>query len=243
MSVRPFLLTAAFFLIGLYCTERFGTVPWLCGLTAEDQLAENLEAILCLIASVLFFVKYRRGKEGCDLFVFKTHRNLFFLIMAIGLFFVFAEEISWGQRIFHLRSPEIFFNNNRQQEINIHNLRVFHESRFLNLNDALFPALLLFFFLAVPVLNKVFSGFSFFIKRINFPIVPIPLGSLFGVIFWKFWVLKEAPAWCMQKIFSESSELEAYFLTMLVAAWFLFADRGVEKGTSGGAFCDHPPER
>ncbi len=39
-------------------------------------------------------------------------------------FFAAGEEISWGQRLFHLASPEFFLQHNAQHETNLHNLVV-----------------------------------------------------------------------------------------------------------------------
>jgi uncharacterized BrkB/YihY/UPF0761 family membrane protein len=54
------------------------------------------------------------------------HRNWWFLtvvmLLAMMLFFVAGEEISWGQRIFGIKSPEFFVEENSQHEMNFHNL-------------------------------------------------------------------------------------------------------------------------
>jgi hypothetical protein len=58
-------------------------------------------------------------KNGIRLF------SLSFLIpLAVGAFclVVAGEEISWGQRIFAFKPPDIFLEQNYQQELNIHNL-------------------------------------------------------------------------------------------------------------------------
>ena len=44
--------------------------------------------------------------------------------MIIGLFFGAGEEISWGQRIFHIESSKFFNENNSQKETNLHNMIV-----------------------------------------------------------------------------------------------------------------------
>ena len=43
-------------------------------------------------------------------------------MFAAGLFFIAGEEISWGQRIFEVASPEYFLSTNKQLETNLHNL-------------------------------------------------------------------------------------------------------------------------
>ncbi|MFN0009266.1 MAG: hypothetical protein ACKVXR_15285 [Planctomycetota bacterium] len=42
--------------------------------------------------------------------------------IALFCFFVAGEEISWGQRLFGFRPPEIFLERNFQQELNLHNV-------------------------------------------------------------------------------------------------------------------------
>ena len=59
---------------------------------------------------------------------------ILFLILSLGLIFVAGEEISWGERLFNIQSPEIFdgqtqiplLQNNIQSEMNLHNFKVIH---------------------------------------------------------------------------------------------------------------------
>jgi hypothetical protein len=45
-----------------------------------------------------------------------------YLVLTLALFWAAGEEISWGQRLLHLRTPAWFEAHNVQQEINLHNL-------------------------------------------------------------------------------------------------------------------------
>ena len=45
----------------------------------------------------------------------------FFTLLALAGFYVVMEEISWGQRLFAIESPEFFVENNVQGETNLHN--------------------------------------------------------------------------------------------------------------------------
>lgn len=60
--------------------------------------------------------------------------KLGFVMMALAMFVGFGEEISWGQRIFSLQTPDFFINHNLQNETNIHNLKIFD----IKLNQWLF---------------------------------------------------------------------------------------------------------
>jgi hypothetical protein len=44
------------------------------------------------------------------------------LPFSIGLFVIAMEEISWGQRIVGMDTPEFFATNNAKEEINFHNM-------------------------------------------------------------------------------------------------------------------------
>jgi len=63
-------------------------------------------------------------------FVFSTLISLrkdhpqrwFFVLLAVASFYVFMEEISWGQRIIGFDTPDFFHKNSYQDEANIHNL-------------------------------------------------------------------------------------------------------------------------
>jgi len=52
----------------------------------------------------------------------KHPQRWFFLLLAIASFYVFMEEISWGQRIIGFDTPKFFHKNSYQDEANIHNL-------------------------------------------------------------------------------------------------------------------------
>jgi len=85
----------------------------------EDGLIEYLTALLLLVISVLLIIKMVkvRYSRGCKWLVFN-------ILIALGLFFGFGEEISWGQRIFEVTSSDFFMENNLQKETNLHNLDI-----------------------------------------------------------------------------------------------------------------------
>ena len=85
----------------------------------EDGVIEYLTAFLLLISSVFLFSKVIKigYSRGYPWFIFNV-------LMVLGLFFGFGEELSWGQRIFSIESNDLFLNHNSQDEINIHNLTI-----------------------------------------------------------------------------------------------------------------------
>lgn len=51
----------------------------------------------------------------------KIRQRWFFALLALACFYVVGEEISWGQRIFNIATPEFFQQHNLQNETNLHN--------------------------------------------------------------------------------------------------------------------------
>ena len=84
--------------------------------TVEDGFIEWL-TVVALIATMI--VCFRRA------WLLRHQANKLFLGMTLffGLAFLFGagEEISWGQRIFNIESPEFFKDYNAQGETNLHN--------------------------------------------------------------------------------------------------------------------------
>ena len=115
--VEKLVLAAMFGIIGvghlLYYTNT-AAYTWY---TVEDSLVEWLTVTGLLAGS---FICLRRAvRVG-------TSRGIMFLLTAavlgLMLFVAAGEEISWGQRILGIESPDYFKENNTQQETNFHNL-------------------------------------------------------------------------------------------------------------------------
>ena len=87
-------------------------------LRREDGLFEWLTAIFFAAASVYIFrsIHSMLKKPVRDKLLFA-----FLCVFAVGAFLVAGEEISWGQRIFGLETPQFIAENNTQGEITIHN--------------------------------------------------------------------------------------------------------------------------
>ena len=85
----------------------------------EDGFIEWLTVMALLAGAYLSF--YRAIK-------IKGSKGKLFLLASIffGAVFIFGagEEISWGQRIFNVESPDFFVKHNSQGETNLHNLVV-----------------------------------------------------------------------------------------------------------------------
>ncbi len=140
---------------------------------SEDGIYESVGAVSCLGASILFFYSFYRYPEPVDYVVFTSSRNLVALAFAILIFILFAEEISWGQRLLNIRTPEIIANMNYQREINLHNLTII-QSRNNLLSDLSFKLLILYLF-ALPLFVHSFSFFNTITKRLAIPVASLQI--------------------------------------------------------------------
>lgn len=90
---------------------------YLCLLIWEDGPFEYMQAIIffvCFFYSLKISKNYKRKKDSLYSFLF--------LITAIIFFLAAFEEISWGQRLLNIETPEFIEEINYQKEISIHNL-------------------------------------------------------------------------------------------------------------------------
>ena len=158
-------------------------------LTKEDAFYEYFGAIFFFITSIVFFAKFIRDESGNNFIIFKMKRNIFYLTFALAFFFAFGEEISWGQRIFGISTPEAIKSINFQDEFNIHNLiipltndhdgQVVHKLNIKHLCHKLFNIFWFTLCILIPVLNKLSLTINRLLKSIKVPISPIWIGSFF----------------------------------------------------------------
>jgi hypothetical protein len=160
-------------------------------LTREDGLIETLGAGGFLGSSLLFFLTYilSRAKRPSISALRSRRRNLLYLGLSVLFMFGFLEEISWGQRLLHMQTPELLAEGNRQNEINLHNLRVFHGTDdrgdrksfwglLLNM-DRLFSVFWLSLCVCVPLLFRYVRKARTLLERLRIPIVPTGFAGLF----------------------------------------------------------------
>lgn len=122
-STLTFVVVAASAVVFAYlfvaASQPGGDEPYR-SLLKEDGLFEYIGALLFLLTSmVLFYCAYRTARRRYD--GPRIHKLLFFLA---GLVFLLGagEEISWGQRLFALETPQYLAEINGQQETNFHNI-------------------------------------------------------------------------------------------------------------------------
>lgn len=112
----------------------------------EDQFAEWVTfgfLMACSALSCVWFVRLRRTRR----------RAWFAAFFACFAFFAAMEEISWGQRVVDMDTPEFFATRSDQPETNLHNLVQGQFSAFLTKHIAIFA--LGGYFVILPLLARL----------------------------------------------------------------------------------------
>lgn len=139
----------------------------------EDGPIEDLSAILFGLSSLCFIIFACRshslkGKSVSAYFMVACWALLMFVFM--------GEEISWGQRIFNITSPEILEDINVQNEINLHNMKFMDEyfgGKYRYLSIMMITTGLLLPLFALSNLGKRI------IQRFYFPVAPLYYAPFF----------------------------------------------------------------
>ena len=94
----------------------FGLIIWQFPVAYIWATYEDLPGEWCqfyfFVFALLFAVPLARGG---------SRFRFFFAALALACFYVAGEEISWGQRLFNIPTPDFFRAHNLQQETNLHN--------------------------------------------------------------------------------------------------------------------------
>ena len=169
---RKHLALIVLYLVLCYAT-LFASARIVGAITEEDGVFEYLGAVGLLAAGVLFSMAFVRSRTAENRAALGRPARLF--LLALGALFLLGagEELSWGQRLLGLETPEGIAAANRQHEINLHNLHFVYASNF-----QVFLFFWFTFVLAVPLLAALDGRARDLLRRIV-PIIPLPLGLLF----------------------------------------------------------------
>ena len=170
----------------------------------EDGPPENMTALALLVGCVIV------GRRGLRL-QGRGARAVTFLI-AFAMFFAGMEEISWGQRIFGIETPEFLARYNRQGEIGLHNIAIGG----VKLNKLIFSQLLgivtVLWLIALPPAYRRVPRLARFVDRLA---VPVP--RLRHVL---FALGCSAPVWLIRSdLRFELSELVLVVTLVAVVVW------------------------
>jgi len=203
-------------------------------MTKEDGFFESVGAIGWFIASIFFFNTFWKDKRGNNLVFLRTKRNMFFCLLAIFCFIACGEEISWGQRIFKLQTPELLMKINRQGETNLHNI-TFIQDRFIDGGDLpfwvkmlsmtkVFQAFWFGYCVLLPTMSKFGRRAYYYLEKVNVPLIPIGLSSVFlaNYLISRFLPLVyNTGYYSNDHYFVEVKECNFGLLFMLVSLYFL----------------------
>jgi len=89
--------------------------------TLEETFAEYVCTLLFLVSTIILIMSIKKLKYNLIDRKDKRIIKLWLLFCSISLLFIFFEEISWGQHLFHWEATGIFKENNFQHETNLHN--------------------------------------------------------------------------------------------------------------------------
>ncbi|MGR9086249.1 MAG: hypothetical protein ACU841_04145 [Gammaproteobacteria bacterium] len=109
-----FTASLAFLFLFLFSPSEFSA------LSLEDGMVEWGSALLLLACCILFslaFFKSRGFPEN------SAAARWTLVLLAIAFFVMAMEEVSWLQRVFDIKTPELLDNLNQQSEMNLHNLK------------------------------------------------------------------------------------------------------------------------
>ena len=108
--------------------------------------------------------------------------RFFLLFWAFGTFFIMAEEISWGQRIFGIETPDSLKELNYQGEISLHNLQIVYdmftssETGIFRVNAFSLLMMLIGFVFPLIALTRIGRRL---IQKFAFPVIPACYTFLF----------------------------------------------------------------
>lgn len=152
------------FIVGVYLVLAIYNPVAYVWLTYEDLYGEWLQTWLFVAIFVLAAAVARKPGPY----------RWFFVFLSVAGFYTFMEEISWGQRLFGVESPDFFDEYNIQSETNLHNFLTGPESTILkDVVEYTLAAALLTYGLIYPLLLRMRSAPAVFLN--NLGVVPPPL--------------------------------------------------------------------
>ena len=147
-------------------------------LIKEDGIVEYSSAFFWFFSAIVVC------SHTIKLYRTETSRYQFLFNILLVIFFIACggEEISWGQRIFGIGTPELIKSINVQGEITLHNIGS------ISVFSNFFFVITLTFFLLVPFIIKKYSQIKQALYLIYFPIpnrfvIFVYVGTLFVWIF------------------------------------------------------------
>ncbi|MCA9401014.1 MAG: hypothetical protein KC713_05270 [Candidatus Omnitrophica bacterium] len=152
-AIIAVIFLSAYFVI-LYFTDP-ALLKWFCD---EDGLLESTSVLFYAAASLIFLLGCRN----------RRWKNIWYWGYFLLFFFIAGEEISWGQRILGLATPESMKTMNVQGEMNLHNVDGIHDH--IRMVGTL---IILTICYVLPVANFCLRPIKTFLSKIKMPIFPL----------------------------------------------------------------------
>ena len=176
LTKKQYSIYILFAAVIVYVISSYMVLGWgnqvLAAAIPEDHYFENVGALSFFATSVLFFIAFLYARQAKAFWV----KQLFCLAFALLFFFGAGEEISWGQRIFNVATPESINAVNMQGEINVHNLSFGGVTIPF---ETFFDLLWLSYTVVLPLAAMFIKPFEKFATRFV-PIVPWAVGVTFA---------------------------------------------------------------
>ena len=118
---------------------------------------------------------------GLLMWAIKSDRSLLkfgYVMMVLAFFMIAMEEISWGQRLFHIKTPEALARLNVQSELNLHNMD--RDIPIGTFDIIFFNAVTIWVFVISPLAVR-FKLLRERLVKLGVPIVPIHLICYFAL--------------------------------------------------------------
>jgi hypothetical protein len=164
----PALILIVFVYLIEFMPDRLGP------LTGEDGPVENLTALGFALAALGFGLAAWRAPALQQ--VGSAWARAATVCWALLMFLAMGEEISWGQRIFGIETPEAVARVNLQNELTIHNIGAVNE--FLGGTHRYLSIYMLMTGLGIPLFAQLHWGRSLF-RVLRFPVLPWYYSALF----------------------------------------------------------------
>jgi len=204
-------------------------------LNKEDGVVETCSVVCYFLSACFLFYLFFRSKSIKEKYPFRNRRNYFFLLIGLFFFFCVGEEISWGQRIFNIETPDWLKLINRQNEINFHNLNIAQGTdEFGNAKTGISMWItagrifILFIFLycvLVPILYNFSAKTHGVLKKMCLPIVPMWIAPFFIINFAAENLIERISFFDSPPRFGETIENNYAILFLLVSISFYFNNK------------------
>ncbi len=168
-------------------------------MVTEDRFGEWFTAVAYALTSLILAFLAWKHAAGV--------KRLLWSLMALVLFLLSAEEISWGQRVFHFHTPKNLVDLNLQSEMNLHNLAVLGD-----LNSTIYNYLLslLILWIAFSLIVKLRApGVNQRLLAWGIPVYPLKLLPVLALPVWMWTVFPPI----------KSDETGEFMLSLAIFLW------------------------